>query len=117
MCEILYNARYPLSAIRPIFCLCPVLGPLALSAAVHLSLVTELETIRKGLHVRVLALEELIAARYDTHWPGHDARRARGLGAQPKVAGVLLVDAEGVAGAIRVGIHVGGEPFLCGFVC
>lgn len=78
-----------------------------------LVVVPHLEPIREGPHVRVLVLEELVPIWHDPHRPTHDPRVPGGLEAEPEVARVLIVDTEGVAGPVGVGIHVRRKPFLC----
>lgn len=78
-----------------------------------LGLITDLEAVGEGLHVRVLSLEELVAVGHNTHWPPHNSRAAIGLEAEPEVARMLIVYAESVTGSVGIGVHVSGEPPLC----
>lgn len=81
--------------------------------ALDLALVPHLEPVRERPHVGVLVFQEFEAVRHDAHRPAHDPRRPIGLEAQPEVACMLIVDAERVARTVGIGVHVGGEPFLC----
>lgn len=70
----------------------------------------KLEAIAEGAHVRIWILHQLKGIRNDLDWPRVELGVLAGLEAEGEVSRMLLVDAEGVDGALWVGLSVCSQP-------
>lgn len=87
--------------------------PLSRSHLGKLVLVSELEPIAQRSHIWILIALEFVALRNGTHSQANNLSCPAGLETEPKIAGMLLVDAEGICRPIRIGIDISGKPLLC----
>jgi hypothetical protein len=74
----------------------------------------QLKTVLERAHIRVLVPPELKGVGDDLDGPVAQGSVAAGLEAEVEIAWVFWVDAEDVHDALGVGVHVGGEPLVCG---
>ena len=76
----------------------------------HLAGEAELEAVAQGAHVWVWVLHQLEGIWNDLDWPRVESGVLSGLEAEGEVSRMLWVEAEGVDGALWVGLGVGRQP-------
>lgn len=73
---------------------------------------SQLEPVTQRTRVRVIITLQRVALRDGTDRNANHASVLVGLEAEPEIAGVFRVDAEGVGREVGIGVDVGVEPFF-----